>query len=105
LAHFFSGSATISNLTFAGIQQSIASDLELNLNTVLAMQSVGAAMGNMICINNIVAVASVLALQNQRRLHIETHHNCDGSLWRYRRIDGVNTRLSPYHKKLKLMTH
>ncbi|WP_340678548.1 L-lactate permease [Paraglaciecola sp.] len=65
LGSFFSGSATISNLTFAGIQQSIASDLELNLSTVLAMQSVGAAMGNMTCINNIVAVASVLALQNK----------------------------------------
>jgi len=35
------------------------------MSTILAMQSVGAAMGNMICINNIVAVASVLALQKK----------------------------------------
>lgn len=61
---FFSGSNTISNLTFGGIQDAIASDLGLNRTTILAMQSVGGAMGNMICINNIVAVASVLALQN-----------------------------------------
>lgn len=59
---FFSGSNTISNLTFGGIQDAIASDLGLNRTTVLAMQSVGGAMGNMICINNIVAVASVIGL-------------------------------------------
>ncbi|GAC03899.1 L-lactate permease [Paraglaciecola chathamensis] len=64
LGSFFSGSATISNLTFGGIQQAIANDLHLNVSTILALQSVGAAMGNMICINNIVAVASILALQN-----------------------------------------
>lgn len=65
LGTFFSGSATISNLTFAGIQYSIAADLGLELSTVLALQSAGAALGNMVCINNIVAVASVLALGNQ----------------------------------------
>jgi len=62
LGTFFSGSNTISNLTFGGIQDAIAGDLGLNRTTVLAMQSVGGAMGNMICINNIVAVASVLSL-------------------------------------------
>ncbi len=62
LGTFFSGSNTISNLTFGGIQDAIATDLSLNRTTVLALQSVGGAMGNMICINNIVAVASVLSL-------------------------------------------
>ena len=62
---FFSGSNTISNLTFAGIQDSIARDLGLNRTTILALQSAGAAMGNMVCINNIVAVASVLALNDK----------------------------------------
>jgi len=62
LGSFFSGSATISNLTFGGIQDSIAVDLGLNRTTILALQSAGGAMGNMVCINNIVAVASVLAL-------------------------------------------
>jgi len=62
LGSFFSGSATISNLTFAGIQDSIALELGLNRTTILALQSAGGAMGNMVCINNIVAVASVLAL-------------------------------------------
>lgn len=62
---FFSGSATISNLTFAGIQNSIALEIGLDRTTILALQSVGGAFGNMVCINNIVAVTSVLALSNQ----------------------------------------
>lgn len=65
LGSFFSGSATISNLTFAGIQTTIAEQLSLPLNTILALQSVGAAMGNMVCINNIVAVTAILGLQNR----------------------------------------
>ncbi|ACR11716.1 L-lactate permease [Teredinibacter turnerae T7901] len=65
LGSFFSGSNTISNLTFGGIQDSIALGLGLDRTTILALQSVGGAMGNMVCINNIVAVASVLALGNK----------------------------------------
>ena len=62
LGAFFSGSNTVSNLTFGGIQLSIARELGLNETTVLAMQSVGGGMGNMTCIHNIVAVCSVLGL-------------------------------------------
>ncbi len=62
---FFSGSNTLSNLTFGGIQHQIATVTQLNPTTVLATQSVGGAMGNMVCINNIVAVCSVLNVQNQ----------------------------------------
>ena len=65
LGSFFSGSATISNLTFAGIQHAIAEQLSLPLPVVLALQSVGAAMGNMVCINNIVAVTAILGLKGQ----------------------------------------
>jgi lactate permease len=65
LGSFFSGSATISNLTFGSIQNELALELGLDRTTILAMQSVGGAMGNMVCVNNIVAVASVLGLRNQ----------------------------------------
>ncbi len=61
---FFSGSNTISNLTFGGIQDSIATGLSIDHTTLLALQSVGGSMGSMVSINNIVAVASVLALGN-----------------------------------------
>ncbi|NBC33711.1 MAG: L-lactate permease [Alphaproteobacteria bacterium] len=62
---FFSGSNTVSNLMFAGIQQSIAENAGLDVTTILAMQSVGGAMGNMVCINNIVAVCSILGVLNK----------------------------------------
>ena len=62
---FFAGSNTISNLTFGGIQLSMANNLGISVPTTLAMQSVGGAYGNMICINNIVAVSSVLGLSKK----------------------------------------
>ncbi len=65
LGDFFPGSATIANLTFGGIQFSIAESLDLDHVTLLSLQSVGAAMGNMVCINNIVAVCSILGLTQQ----------------------------------------
>lgn len=65
IGSFFSGSATISNLTFSGIQDSIALQTNLDRTTILALQSVGGSFGNMVCINNIVAVTSVLSISNK----------------------------------------
>ena len=61
---FFSGSNTVSNLTFGPIQQQIALDTGLSVTLILALQSVGGAMGNMVCINNIIAVCTVLDVKN-----------------------------------------
>src|SRR6516225_4834052 len=68
LGAFFSGSATVSNLTFAGIQDSIAHTLGFERTSILALQSVGAAMGTIVSISNIVAVCSILGLINQEGL-------------------------------------
>jgi len=62
---FFAGSTTLSNLTFAGIQDSIAATLGFDRTSILALQAIGAAMGNMIAISNIVAVCSILGLVNR----------------------------------------
>ncbi|SFO08801.1 L-lactate permease [Xenorhabdus japonica] len=64
LGAFFSGSNTVSNLTFGGIQHSIALSNGMNVNLMLALQSVGGAMGNMVCLNNIIAVCSILGITN-----------------------------------------
>ncbi|MCE7975300.1 MAG: L-lactate permease [Leptolyngbya sp. PLA1] len=66
LGSFFSGSNTVSNLTFAPIQATIADTLGLDRTTVLALQSAGGAMGNMVCIHNIVAVGAVLGISETR---------------------------------------
>lgn len=63
LGSFFSGSATISNLTFGAVQARLASQAGLPLPDILALQSAGAALGNMVCIHNIVAVSSILGLE------------------------------------------
>jgi lactate permease len=63
---FFSGSNTVSNLTFAPIQAAIAGTLGLDRATILGLQSAGGAMGNMVCIHNIVAVGAVLGLSEKR---------------------------------------
>lgn len=62
---FFSGSNTVSNLTFGSVQLSTAELTGLSATLVLALQSVGGAMGNMVCINNIIAVSSVLNIEKQ----------------------------------------
>lgn len=62
---FFAGSNTVSNLTFGPIQDAIAAQMGLERTTILALQSTGGAMGNMVAIHNIVAVCSVLGIRGQ----------------------------------------
>ncbi len=62
LGAFFSGSNTVSNMTFGPIQLSAAQSLGLDPTTILALQSVGGALGHMVCINNIVAAGSIIGL-------------------------------------------
>lgn len=89
LGSFFSGSNTVSNLTFAPIQAAIAgrsAEGGLDRATILALQSVGGAMGNMVCIHNIIAVAAVLGLAEQGSANAESplsaarHPNHGGGL-------------------------
>ena len=65
LGAFFADSATVANLTFAAIQDSIARTLGVDRTSILALQSVGSAMGTIVSISNIVAVCSILGLVNQ----------------------------------------
>lgn len=56
---FISGSNTVSNILFGGFQYSIASLLGISHVITAALQVVGGAIGNMICVHNLVAVAAV----------------------------------------------
>ncbi|MBT9171932.1 MAG: L-lactate permease [Syntrophomonadaceae bacterium] len=56
---FISGSNTVSNILFGGFQYSIASLLGISHVITAALQVVGGALGNMICVHNLVAVAAV----------------------------------------------
>lgn len=65
LGSFIAGSATFSNLMFAGFQQAVAEQAGLAPQWVLALQMLGANAGNMICVVNVVAAASVVGLQGR----------------------------------------
>ncbi len=62
LGAFFSGSNTVSNILFAGLQFEAASLVGLKQAVIIALQNVGGAIGNMVCVNNIVAVAATVGL-------------------------------------------
>ena len=71
LGSFVSGSATVSNLTFGNVQYSIANTVNLDTNIIMAEQVIGAAIGNMICVHNVVAASSVVGLENQEGVIIK----------------------------------
>lgn len=60
LGAFVSGSATISMNLFSNLQFDTAVNLDLPTTYILAMQCVGAAIGNMVCINNAVAASATI---------------------------------------------
>lgn len=61
---FFSGSNTVSNLTFGAIQLAIAQNLHLDFIKVLSLQTVGGSIGTMVSISNIIAICTVLGLSH-----------------------------------------
>jgi lactate permease len=65
LGVFISGSGTISNLMFSLLQFGVAVDYHLAPDTILALQTVGASIGKMICVVNVVAAASVVGLEGK----------------------------------------
>lgn len=62
LGSFIAGSATFSNMMFATLQESAAIQTGNDTVTILALQMLGANAGNMICVVNVVAAASVVNL-------------------------------------------
>eukprot|EP01026_Neomeris_dumetosa_P010863 TRINITY_DN1400_c0_g1_i5.p1 TRINITY_DN1400_c0_g1~~TRINITY_DN1400_c0_g1_i5.p1 ORF type:complete len:652 (-),score=59.12 TRINITY_DN1400_c0_g1_i5:471-2426(-) len=64
LGSFFSGSTTVSNLTFGVIQQVAAFKIDVSQKTMLAMQTAGATMGNCVCINNIIGAKAVMNMNS-----------------------------------------
>ncbi|MFC1971604.1 L-lactate permease [Chloroflexota bacterium] len=62
LGTFISGSNTVSNIMFGAFQLNTAHEVGLSAVSILALQAVGGAAGNMICIHNVVAVLTTVGL-------------------------------------------
>ncbi len=60
LGAFVSGSCTVSMNLFTNLQFNTATVLELPAVVIVSMQCVGAAIGNMVCINNAVAASATI---------------------------------------------
>lgn len=62
LGAFISGSNTVSNMLFALFQYSIADNIGISHSIVVGLQNVGGALGNMICVHNIIAACATVGL-------------------------------------------
>lgn len=58
LGAFMSGSCTVSNTLFASLQFETATLVGLSQVFIVALQNMGGAIGNMVCVNNIVSVCA-----------------------------------------------
>lgn len=62
IGSFIAGSVTVSNLMFSLFQFGVAEQTNLPPDLILALQTVGASAGNMICVSNVVAAAATVAM-------------------------------------------
>ncbi|MBM7855034.1 lactate permease [Desulfohalotomaculum tongense] len=62
LGAFMSGSNTVSNILFASFQYEVANQLALPGMIILGLQNVGGAIGNMVCVHNVVAACATVGL-------------------------------------------
>lgn len=62
LGAFITGSNTVSDMLFGEFQWGVAEHLSMPRQIIVAAQAVGGAMGNMVCIHNIVAACAVTGL-------------------------------------------
>ena len=62
LGSFMSGSNTVSNMLFSLFQYSIADQLGISTVLIVSLQNIGGAMGNMICVHNVIAACATVGL-------------------------------------------
>lgn len=65
LGSFVSGSNTVSNTLFTNLQYQTAVSLGSNPVYFVSMQNIGGAVGNMICLNNIVAATATVGIEGK----------------------------------------
>ena len=68
LGAFIAGSNTVSNLLFSSFQYGLASTVGSSREIIVALQAVGGAMGNMICVHNVVAALATVGLVGSKDL-------------------------------------
>jgi lactate permease len=67
---FIAGSNTFSNMMFSLFQFTTALKIGAIPGVIVALQAVGGAAGNMICVHNVVSASAVVGLQGKEGLLI-----------------------------------
>jgi lactate permease len=62
LGAFMAGSNTVSNMLFSVFQYSIAEQLGLSKIIIVSLTNIGGAIGNMICVHNVIAATATVGL-------------------------------------------
>jgi lactate permease len=62
LGSFMAGSNTVSNILFSTFQYEVASSAEISRVIIVALQAIGGAIGNMICVHNVVAASTTVGV-------------------------------------------
>jgi lactate permease len=62
LGAFVAGSNTVSNMMFSSFQFGVGERIGVDPSWIVALQAVGGAAGNMICVHNVVAASAVVGL-------------------------------------------
>lgn len=73
LGAFMSGSNTVSNTLFAGLQFETAALVNMSPVIIVALQNIGGAAGNMICVNNVVAACATTGTMGTEGKIIKTN--------------------------------
>ena len=73
LGAFMSGSNTVSNTLFAGLQFQTAELVKMSPVLIVALQNIGGAAGNMICVNNVVAACATTGTMGNEGKIIRTN--------------------------------
>ncbi len=71
LGSFMAGSNTVSNMLFSLFQFSIADQLGISTILIVSLQNIGGAMGNMICVHNVIAACATVGLVGAEGLLIK----------------------------------
>jgi len=70
LGAFVAGSNTVSNMMFSLFQFGVGQRIDVDPTWIVALQAVGGAAGNMICVHNVVAASAVAGLLGKEGLVI-----------------------------------
>ncbi len=62
LGAFMAGSNTVSNILFSNFQYEVATSANFSRVIIVALQVVGGAIGNMICVHNVVAASTTVGV-------------------------------------------